>query len=308
MQLEQFLYANEIAKCGSITQAAKNLFITQPSLTIAIQKLETELGFFLFNRSQKGVQITEKGEEALSYMQQILTLTENLTNLSPSKATAFTTMQLIAFPMFFDLLDETLFYKIQNTCPNLDFKIIEQTANTILQEVKNGSLNFAISGNASPVYQSLQASLKDSKANNIALQILYQEPLFLLLPENHILLSKETILCQDLKNETFLYFGEHLQKNQLNILEGHDFQFQETIPFYRRTSIKKALLMGQGISIMSKSQFINDPLFLSGKFFARTIEDFTNTSINYLIYNNRHVFYKKETDVLQIVKDFYGSL
>lgn len=44
MQLEQFLYANEIAKCGSITQAAKNLFITQPSLTIAIQKLETELG------------------------------------------------------------------------------------------------------------------------------------------------------------------------------------------------------------------------------------------------------------------------
>ena len=68
MQLEQFLYANEIAKCGSITQAAKNLFITQPSLTIAIQKLETELGFFLFNRSQKGVQITEKGEEALSYI------------------------------------------------------------------------------------------------------------------------------------------------------------------------------------------------------------------------------------------------
>lgn len=55
MQLEQFLYANEIAKCGSITQAAKNLFITQPSLTIAIQKLETELGFFLFNRSHKEI-------------------------------------------------------------------------------------------------------------------------------------------------------------------------------------------------------------------------------------------------------------
>ncbi len=308
MQLEQFLYANEIAKCGSITQAAKNLFITQPSLTIAIQKLEAELGFSLFNRSQKGVQITEKGEKALSYMQQILTLTENLTNLSPSKTAVFTTMQLVAFPMFLDLLDEALFYKIQNTCPNFDFKIMEQTANVILQEVKNGSLNFAISGNASPVYQSLQASLKDSKANNIAFQILYQEPLFLLLPKNHILLSKETILCQDLKNETFLYFGEHLQKNQLNILEGHDFQFQETIPFYRRTSIKKALLMGQGVSIMSKSQFINDPLFLRKKFFARTIGDFKNTYVHYLIYNKRHVFSKTETDVLQIVKDFYDSL
>lgn len=123
MQLEQFRYANEIAKCGSITQAAKNLFIAQPSLTIAIQKLEFELGFALFNRSQKGVQITEKGEEALSYMQQILALTENLTNLSPSKTDMVTTMQLVAFPIFFDLLDESLFEKIKNTHPDLNIKI-----------------------------------------------------------------------------------------------------------------------------------------------------------------------------------------
>ena len=308
MQLEQFRYATEIAKCGSITQAAKNLFITQPSLTIAIQKLEAELGFSLFSRSQKGVQITEKGEDALSYMQQILILTEHLTKLSPAKADLVTTMQLVAFPIFFDLLNESLFEQIKNTHPNLNFKIIELTANAILQEITTGSLNFAISGNPSPVYQSLQSSVKASKANNVSFQLLYQEPLFLLLPENHALLSKETIYITDLQNETFLYFGEHLQKNQSNLLEGYDFQFKEVMPFYRRTSIKKALLMGQGVSIMAQSQFINDPLFLEGKFISRTIKDFQNTYIHYLIYNKRHVFSKAETDILQIVKDFYCSL
>lgn len=137
---------------------------------------------------------------------------------------------------------------------------------------------------------------------------MYQEPLFLLLPENHALLSKETIYIADLQNETFLYFGEHLQRNQSNLLEGYDFQFKEVIPFYRRTSIKKALLMGQGISIMAKSQFINDSLFLERKFTARTIKDFQNTYIHYLIYNKRHIFSRIEADILQIVKDFYCSL
>ena len=52
-----------VAKCGSFTQAAKILMSNQPNLTRAIKSLESELGCTLFERSNKGVRLTEDGEK-----------------------------------------------------------------------------------------------------------------------------------------------------------------------------------------------------------------------------------------------------
>jgi DNA-binding transcriptional LysR family regulator len=147
-----------------------------------------------------------------------------------------------------------------------------------------------------------------AKKSNVTLQILYQEPLFLLLPKTHPLLSKEAIYIEDLHQETLLYFGEHLQKNHVALLENYQFQFKETTPFYRRTSIQKAISMGQGISIMTKSQVCNDPLYLEGQIVARPIVDFHNTYVHYLIFNKRHIFSRIETDILQRIQSLYHSL
>ena len=55
MRLEQLLYCIEVANSKSMSQAAKKLFMTQPSLSTAIQNLEEELGFQIFKRSTHGV-------------------------------------------------------------------------------------------------------------------------------------------------------------------------------------------------------------------------------------------------------------
>ena len=62
MRLEHFQYIVEIARCKSMSKASKKLFITQPSLSTAIQGLETELGFQIFKRSASGVALTDKGD------------------------------------------------------------------------------------------------------------------------------------------------------------------------------------------------------------------------------------------------------
>ena len=71
MTLRQLKYIIKIVESGSITEAAKQLFITQPSLSNAVKELETELGIEIFNRSAKGISLTVDGAEFLSYARQV---------------------------------------------------------------------------------------------------------------------------------------------------------------------------------------------------------------------------------------------
>lgn len=72
MTLQQLRYVVTVAETGNITEAAKRLFITQPSLTNAIRELEQEMQVTIFNRTNKGVIVSGEGEVFLSYARQIL--------------------------------------------------------------------------------------------------------------------------------------------------------------------------------------------------------------------------------------------
>ena len=71
MTLQQLKYALTIADCGSMNEAAKQLFISQPSLSETMKELETEIGLDIFLRSNRGIVITPEGEEFLGYVRQV---------------------------------------------------------------------------------------------------------------------------------------------------------------------------------------------------------------------------------------------
>lgn len=71
MTLTQLHYALVVAECGSMNEAAKRLFISQPSLSGSIRELEHEIGTDLFLRSNKGIILTPEGEEFLGYARQV---------------------------------------------------------------------------------------------------------------------------------------------------------------------------------------------------------------------------------------------
>lgn len=71
MTLQQLKYVTAIADSGSVSSAAKNLYISQPSLSSAVKELEEEVGFSLFLRSNRGVVVTAQGEEFLNYARQV---------------------------------------------------------------------------------------------------------------------------------------------------------------------------------------------------------------------------------------------
>ena len=78
MTLQQLRYVVAVAESGNITEAARRLFISQPSLTNAIRELEKEMQITIFNRTNKGVSISNEGEIFLSYARQILEQTSLL--------------------------------------------------------------------------------------------------------------------------------------------------------------------------------------------------------------------------------------
>ncbi|MGN1181949.1 MAG: LysR family transcriptional regulator, partial [Faecalibacillus sp.] len=63
MTLQQLKYVLEVARCGSINEASKNLYISQPSLSNSIKDLEKELAIVIFNRTNKGIVISKEGQE-----------------------------------------------------------------------------------------------------------------------------------------------------------------------------------------------------------------------------------------------------
>ena len=78
MTLQQLKYIITIAETGSITMAAERLFIAQPSLSKAVAELEKEMGISIFNRSNRGVYLSEEGTKFLSYARQVVEQSEML--------------------------------------------------------------------------------------------------------------------------------------------------------------------------------------------------------------------------------------
>ena len=72
MTLQQLKYADAVALCGSLSEAARRVFVTQPTLTESIRALEEELRIAIFTRSSRGVAVTHEGEEFLASARQIL--------------------------------------------------------------------------------------------------------------------------------------------------------------------------------------------------------------------------------------------
>ena len=112
MTIKQLQYAVTVAETGNMTEAARKLFIAQPSLTSAIHELEKEYGITLFFRSNKGIELTPEGDEFLGYARQVLEqanlINERYTGKSTGKQRFCVSSQHYSFVVeaFVELLKE----------------------------------------------------------------------------------------------------------------------------------------------------------------------------------------------------------
>uniref|UniRef100_I5AVA6 Transcriptional regulator n=1 Tax=Eubacterium cellulosolvens (strain ATCC 43171 / JCM 9499 / 6) TaxID=633697 RepID=I5AVA6_EUBC6 len=113
MTLKQLQYITTVAETGNLTEAARRLFIAQPSLTAAIRALEQEYHITVFSRSNKGMTLTAEGEEFLGYANQVLEqanlIDERYTGRPKGKQKFFVSSQHYSFAVeaFVELLENS---------------------------------------------------------------------------------------------------------------------------------------------------------------------------------------------------------
>lgn len=136
MTLQQLKYIVKIVECGSITEAAKQLFITQPSLSSSVKGLESDLGIEIFNRSAKGITLTTDGAEFLSYARQVVEqadlLEQRYKGKRPSRQLCSISTQHYAFSVdaFVELVKEC-------HADEYEFTLRETRTYDIIQDVVN---------------------------------------------------------------------------------------------------------------------------------------------------------------------------
>ena len=134
MTLQQLRYADAVASHGSVSEAARRLFVTQPTMTEAIHALEEELRVAIFTRSCRGISVTREGEEFLASARQILDdmsrISKKYTGAAVRRPQFAVSCQHYAFAVeaFMDVVKA-------NDADGYDFTLRETTTSEIIDDV-----------------------------------------------------------------------------------------------------------------------------------------------------------------------------
>lgn len=136
MTLQQLRYAVAVAEHCSMNDAAKGLFISQPSLSNSIKELEKEVGISIFTRTNKGITVSSEGEEFLGYARQVMEqaslLEEKYMGIAPRKVKFSVSTQHYSFAVnaFVDMIKDYGYDKY-------DFQLRETRTYEIIEDVNN---------------------------------------------------------------------------------------------------------------------------------------------------------------------------
>lgn len=214
MTLQQLRYIVTIVNCGSISEAAKQLYITQPSLSNAVKELELEYGISIFNRTSKGISLSSDGTEFLSYARQILEQTDlmeqHYLNKKPLKRICSISTQHYAFAVnaFVNLVS-------RQEHEEYEFTLREARTYEIIEDVKNFRSELGILYLNDFNEKVLRKLFKES---GLKFHPLFEASPHVFISSSHPLSSREFVAMSDLETFPFLAF-EQGEKNSFYFSE-----------------------------------------------------------------------------------------
>lgn len=144
MDLQQLRNVAEVAACGSISQAAKKLYMGQPNLSKSIKELENEIGKPLFKRTAQGVMLTEHGNDFLRYARSILEQVDSLSALYQSPEEEDSLRLSVYVPRASYIAAAFSKWERDHAVGDFHLQYRETNSMAILQAVENGSADVGI--------------------------------------------------------------------------------------------------------------------------------------------------------------------
>ena len=249
MTLTELRYLVTLAEIGHFGRAAEACHVSQPTLSIALKKLEKSLGVTLIERSKSRILATDVGEKVIRQAQVVLgqaTLIQDIANegsnalASPLKVGAIYTIAPYLFPH--------LLPQLQIIAPDMPL-ILEESYTRVLRKK-------LVSTELDAIVIALPFNEPD-----VVCKLLYEEPFVVLMPKNHRLAQKSSINAHNLLDETVLLLGDgHCFRDQvLEHIKGLKEKFLSN-EYARAASnntsletLKLMVLSGLGITILPLS-------------------------------------------------------
>ena len=220
MTITQFSYVLAVAEHQNFTKAAQKCFVTQPTLSMQIQKLEDELDVLIFDRSKKPIELTEVGKKLVTQARNIVNESNRIQDIvDKEKGFVGGEFKLGIIPTVMPTLLPMFLTNFVKKYPKVKLKIEELTTEEIITRINDGHLDAAIA--ATPLEQE---SIKE--------RVLYFEPFVAYVPQNHRLHNNKKLETSDLDiNDMLLLEDGHCFRdgviNLCKVFKNHnDDKFQ----------------------------------------------------------------------------------
>lgn len=220
MTITQLQYVLAVAEHKNFTLAAEKSFVTQPTLSMQIQKLEDELDILIFDRSKKPIQLTQVGEKIVDQARNIVNESHRIKDIvDQEKGFIGGEYRLGIIPTIMPTLLPLFLKNFVKKYPKINLKVEERNTETIIEMLEDGYLDAAIA--ATPL-----------EHPHIRERALYYEPFVAYIPDSHRLSGKTEIDVEDLDLDDILLLedGHCFREGVINLCSSKgdytDHQFQ----------------------------------------------------------------------------------
>ena len=212
MTITQLQYVLAVAEHKNFTLAAEKCFVTQPTLSMQIQKVEDELKIQIFDRTKKPIQLTDIGQKIVNQAKNIVNEADRMKDIiEQQKGFIGGEFRLGIIPTIMPTLLPMFLTTFIKKFPKVKLIIEELNTDEIIIKLKNGNLDAAIA--ATP--------LSEEKLKEI---VLYYEPFVAYIPEKHRIADKKEIEVSDLNLDEILLLqdGHCFRDGVLNLCKNQD--------------------------------------------------------------------------------------
>lgn len=224
MTLNELKYFIELAKEKHFRKASEKCFVSQPTLSIAIKKLEEELEVTLFERRKSDVMITPIGKKVLELAEEILQRTKEIKQITKESTSDVKELKVGAIYTIGPYLLPKLISQFHQKQQNIHLSIQENYTHELIQKLHSGELDVII----------LSLPFSDQ---SIEVLPLYEENFVAAIPKTHKLSKKDIISLKEINKETVLLLGAgHCFREQ--VIEAYPDLIQKN---YQNNSLQKTL-------------------------------------------------------------------
>ncbi len=247
MTLSELKYIIAVAREKHFGRAAQSCFISQPSLSAAVKKLEAELGVEIFERTHNRISVTPAGEPIIEQAQKVLDESERIYDIAKRHDDPLSgVLKIGAIYTIGPYLFPKLIPQLKRRAPDLQLHIEEGYTHTLLQRLKQGMLDMVI------------LSLPFQAAGVVTMPI-YEEDFFVIMPKGHELTETEEVLPSSLATQDMLLLGAgNCFRDQIldicqDCQQNKTGQEAQTMEGGSLETIRNMVMAGVGVSVLPGS-------------------------------------------------------